>query len=217
MRYMIFAGWLIASALHAGPTTAPSTAPSTETLLGGKLTFTPPQGWDLRGKKDAGKTASYKLDPDAALMAITVDEQEVALTEATAARMGQAICKKLRENIPKSGAEIHTPPMTEKDDRFFLKVHVRYTQDGKLCDQIQLFRVLGVELVNVGVTAFSGSPDDVKKIFDDAEQMILSVQAPGRKAAMAQANKPRAPSTKPVVLAEAKLRITPPPGWRAEL
>jgi hypothetical protein len=218
MRFGIFATCLIVSIAHAaGPTTAPSTAPATETLFGGKLTFTPPAGWELRGKLDGGKTASYALEPDAALMAITVNEQEIALDDAAAAKMAQAICKHLRDSIPKSGAEILTPPIAEKDDRFFLRIHDRFTKDGKLCDQLQLYRVLGVELVTVAVTAFSGSPDDVKKTFEEAEKMILSVQAPGRAHAKPQAAKLTTATTKPVVLTEAKLRIAPPPGWRAEL
>jgi hypothetical protein len=218
MRYLIFIAFLIAShTAAAGPASAPSTAPSTETLLGGKVTFTPPRGWDLRGKSNDGKTVSYKLDPDMALMGITVTEQEIALNEAAAAKMGQAICKKLRDTIVKSGAEILTPPIAEKDDRFFLRIHVRYTQDGKMADQLQLFRVLGIELVNVAVTAFSDSSDDVKMIFGEAEQILLGVQAPGINHAKPLPANLRAPTTKPVLLTEAKLRITPPAGWRAEV
>src|SRR5207244_8260458 len=126
--------------------------------LGGKPPFMQPQGWELRGKIDNGKTVSYKLDPDKALLAITVNEQEIALDEAAATKMGQYICKKLREQVPKSGGEIHTPAMAEKDDRFFLRIHDRFTHNGQLCDRLQIYRLLGIELVTVAVTAFSDSP-----------------------------------------------------------
>ena len=85
MQIILIAVMLIAAQIaSAAPTSAPTTAPSTETLLGGKITFTPPPAWDLRGKIDNGKTVSYKLEPDKAALAITVNEQEVALDEAAA-------------------------------------------------------------------------------------------------------------------------------------
>jgi hypothetical protein len=218
MRYAVMLCWLIVSIVRAGgASTAPATRPAVETLLAGKLTYTPPAGWDLQGKLDGGKTAAYALEPDRARLAITVNEQEIALDDAAATRMGQYICKKLREDVPRSGAEIHTPPRAEKDDRFFLRVHDSYTRDGKLCERLQIYRVLGLELVTVAVTSFGDSPDEVTTIFADAERMLLSVEAPGRKLSSAQAGKPRAPASKPVVLEEAGLRLTPPPGWRVEL
>jgi len=212
---------LIASvASAAAPASSPSSAPATESLLRGAVTFTPPShGWELQGKLEDGKTVAYSLEPNKARMAITVTPQELALDDAAAARMSQFICKRLREDVAKSGAEVHTPPRAEKDDRFFLRVHDRFTHDGQLADRLQICRVLGIELVTVAVTAYSDSPEEVDGIFKEAEQLLLSVRAPGRQAvvAKAQAARPRGPASKPVVLEQAKLRITPPPGWRAEL
>jgi len=220
MRIVVALPWLIVSILRAAPpSTSPSTVPATDTLLGGKVTYIPPPGWDLRGKLDGGRTAAYLLEPDKASLAITVNEQDVALDAAAALKMGQFICKKLREDVPRSGAEIHTPPRVEKDDRFFLKVRDRFTRDGRLADRLQIYRVIGLELITVAVTAYSDSPEDVKVIHEEAEQLLLSAAAPGRNAAAKpQAARARgAAAAKPMVLSQARIRITPPSAWRAEL
>src|SRR5204863_1586919 len=77
-------------------------------------------------------------------------------------------------------------------------------------------RVLGIELITVAVTAFSNSPDEVKTIFQEAEQMLLSAQAPGIKHVKAPATRLKSPTSKPIVLTATKLRIAPPPGWQVE-
>jgi hypothetical protein len=214
---------LLNSATLAAPTTGPASAPSTQTLADGAISFIPPSGWTQAGKAANGRTLAYvQLQPIKATMAVNADHQQSPLDEAAAQKIGQMQCKRIIDNAPKSNVEIIDQPTVEKDQRFFLRIHHRFRKGESVGDQLQLYRVFGQELVAVAVTAYTDSPDDAKPIFNAAEQVMSSVHGSGAGATAAgptTSSSTKAPqlSAKPITLSHAKLRLAPPEGWRADL
>jgi hypothetical protein len=211
---------------HAQPASAPTTAPAaSESLLNGAITFTPPpadQGWTLAGKTHDGKTVAYAIGKHAA-MAVNVTPQDTALDDSAANKLGPFIIKRTRDEVAKNGAQSIDPPRNEKDDRFFLHIHDRFKKDDQTADRLQVYRVIGKNLVTVATTIWSDDAEETKRSHEITEQVALSAAGPGgvgghRPAAKTQATaKPKLATTKPATLSQAKLRVTPPAGWTSEL
>src|SRR2546421_6343419 len=187
----------LASPLLAQPTTAPAT----ETLMKGDIVFALPDGWKLDGKANNDRLAKLSHVEPTAVLVINVDPQQSVLPDSAALKIGQMLTKKIRDNAAKGEFELLTQPKTEADDRFFLRIHHRYKKGSETGDQLQLYRVIGKNLVAVATTAFTDSPDEAKKIFDDAEKTILSIggakgqtNAPGHPAVQSK------PATRPTAL-----------------
>ena len=206
---------------RGAPTTGPASTQSTQTLADGAISFIPPEGWTQAGKATNGRTLAYiQTRPVKATMAVNADHQQAPLDDAAAQKIGQMQCKRILDNAANGNIEIVDQPVVEKDPRFFLRIHHRFKKGPSIGDQLQLYRVFGQELVAVAVTAYTDSPDNAKPIFDAAEQVMLSAHGPG--AAVTNpttAHSPKAPqlAAKPITLNHAKLRLTPPDAWRADV
>jgi hypothetical protein len=194
----------------------PTSAPATETLLKGDVVFTPPDGWKVDGKAHDDKLAKLSLEENKAIMAISAIPQPQPLPDSTGPKMGMALAKSVRDHAKAGDFELTMEPKLEKDDRFFLKLHHKFQKGTLSGDEIQICRVMGLNLITVAVTSFYDSPEQSKKVFDDAEKMLLSVRS-AKQAAAAAANKPKThPATRPTALPAAKIAIAGPYGWTAE-
>src|SRR4051812_44959709 len=162
---------LVASRAGAAPASAPASAPGaaeTESLLDGAITFTPPpadDGWTLAGKTHDGKTIAYAIGKHAA-MAVNVTPQDTALDDSAANKLGPFIIKRTRDEVAKSGAESIEQPKNEKDARFFLHIHDRFKKDDQTADRLQVYRVIGKNLVTVATTVRTDDPDESKKMHE---------------------------------------------------
>jgi hypothetical protein len=212
---------LVGAASFAQSTTAPSTQPADEVLIGGAILFAPPAGWTPAGERPDKRLFVYEAPDHSGTMVVNVDPQEVSLENNSSAAMkiGQMVSKQIRDNAAKPGSEVQITdqPRIEKDNRFFLCVHHRFTKPGKIGDQLQIYRAIGNYLVAVAVTAWADSPEKAKPVHELAEQVLLSAHLRGTAAgggATRNAAKalPR-PSSKPVApisLPHAKLRVAVP-------
>lgn len=205
----------------AEPASAPSG--STESLMDGAITFTPPpsdDGWTLAGKTHDGRTLAYAIGKHVA-MAVNVTPQDTVLDDSAANKLGPFIIKRTRDEVAKSGAQSIEPPKNERDDRFFLHIHDRFKKDDKTADRLQVYRVIGKNLVTVATTVWTEDADEAKKMHEVTEQVALSVGGPGgaghHVGAKPQTVKPRLATTKPLMLSDAKLRVSPPASWTADV
>src|SRR3982751_782839 len=153
----------------AEPTTAPTSAPSTETLAKGDIVFTPPEGWKLQGKAATGRLAVYVHSNPKALMAVNVDPQQIVLDQSAAAKIGQAQVQKIKANAAAGKIEIVDQPKADVKSQFFLRIEHSYRnkETAEMGHQLQAYRVIGMNLVAVACTAFTESADDAKPIFAD--------------------------------------------------
>lgn len=219
--HVVVVGFLIFTSLAiAAPTSAPTSAPSGETLADGAIRFDPPAaGWNQAFKAPNGRTIAYiQMRPVKATMAVNADHQNVRLDEVAAAKIGEMQCKKIEDNAAKSNIQILDPPRVEPDDRYFLRIHHRFKKGENVGDQLQLYRAFKSELVAVAVTAYTDSPEQAKAVFEETEKVMQSVRgAAGAGGSDATTSKPPPLSNKPLALSQAKIRVSPPDGWRAEL
>jgi hypothetical protein len=219
--FLIFSSFAIAvptSTPTSAPSSAPGSAPGSETLADGAISFDPPPGWSQALKSPNGRTIAYvSTQPVKATMAVNADHQDVRLDSVAAAKIGEMQCKKIADNAAKSNIQILDPPHVESDDHYFLRIHHRFKKGENVGDQLQLYRVIKSELVAVAVTAYAESPDQAKTVFDEAEKVMQSVRGAGSGESGAASMKPPSLANKPLALSQAKIRLSPPEGWRAEL
>jgi hypothetical protein len=153
-------------------------------------------------------------------MAVNADHQESPLDEEAAVQIGQMQCKRIVDNAQKGNTQILDAPKIEKDERFFLRIHHRFKKGESVGDQLQLYRVLGKELVAVAVTAYTDSPEQAKPVFDEAEKVMSSARSSasgGAGPATSPTMKPPQLAAKLIMLSQAKIRLLPPEQWRAEV
>jgi hypothetical protein len=195
--------------LIAAPVLARADAPTTRLadmlpLVDGSIRYLPPDRWKEIGKPD--KLHAYYATEDGhgrISVAITVEDRD--MPDSAAGRMAMIIGKAIRENAKKENRELLYGPRVEKDPRFFLVVHDRMTtQDGsEVADRMQLYRVMGLNLVNLAVTAVvprDSKPEAAQKILSAGQEMLAGMQLT-RGAA-------------PVVFPRTRVRLTTPVDWK---
>ena len=155
----------------------PTTAPAPDTLMHGDLTFTAPDGWKMEGRTNDGRRIGYSHENPKAVMVLNVDPQLVVLPDSAAGKIGVTVLKQIRDNAAANNLELTMPPKMETDDRFFLRVHHKYAKETEAADQLQVYRVMGLNLVACAVTVFTDSAEESKPIFDEAEKTLLSVKS----------------------------------------
>ncbi len=208
---------LVCSARAAEPTSASSP----DTLAEGKIIYLAPADWNSLGKRADGLSAGYAMPEGKAQIVIVCAPQQQTIPDELGPKLAMTIGKAIRGEAAKGNIEQVTPPKSEEDKRFLLKIHDQYKVHGKFSDRVQLFRGVGKNLVSVTVNAFTENPDEAKAIHEAAEQMMVSVRLnrPGSApptSAPARAKPGAAATSQPVVFNEPKLRVAPPVGWRSE-
>jgi hypothetical protein len=148
-----------------------------------------------------------------------VNVQTAVLPDSAAPKIAQSLAKGIKDHADKGDFELVTQPKTEPDDRFFLRLHHKFKKGELVGDEIQIIRVIGLDLVTVAATAFTDNPDEAKQVFDDAAKTLMSVKT-AKQAAMSTpthgaVSKAR-PATHPTALPQAKIVFNGPGGWSEE-
>jgi hypothetical protein len=213
-----FFGW---NALSA-PTSQPAESTlKTDSIMKGAIVFNPPANWKLEGKSDSGRLAAYSTENPKSILIINDDPQEQVLNNDSAVKVGQLVVGNVKKTVASKKMELIDPPKIEKDERFFLRVHHRFkNKEGETGDELQIYQVVGKNLISVATTVFTDSEEASKPRFEEAEKMLLSVKGSGSAAAQTASGEKHQvahPATKPTTLAQAKLRYSPPVGWQEEL
>ena len=219
MRFLTFLiAAMVSVQVLAQPTTAPTTAPAatTETLMQGDIVFTVPDGWKLQGKPATGVLAAYSHTNPPATLIVHVDKQQSVLPESAAGKIGPLRIQQARDNAAKNKFEFTLQPKIEKDPRFFLRIHQKYKKDGKPNDQVQIYRLLGLNLVSTATVVGTDDDEEAKKVFADAESILLSVRT-SKGQPIAGSGAKTKPATRPTILQAAKISVRAPFGWNPQL
>jgi hypothetical protein len=181
-----------------------------EPLLDGSIRYVPPgQGWKLLGKSENNLKASYATEDGHGRMEIDVTPQPRDVPETAAQQMAMIIGKGIRDQAKQSGRELLLQPRVEKDPRFFLVIHVRMrgaadenvgTADERVNDMLHLYRVMGLNIVHVVVSAMVGTEEEAAPIHDAAKEVLAGMLLTR--------------GVGPVVFPKANLKITPPIDWK---
>lgn len=206
-----------AQAPAAGEAPAPAATPPSPTtakivptaemepLLDGSIRYLPPAaaaGWKLVGKTDDNRKATYVIEDGRGRIDITVSTQTRDVPDSYAKQMALIIGKGIREDAKRAGRTILHQPRVEKDDRFFLKIHDRISGEHGISDRLQLYRVMGLNIVHVAVVALKDTPEEARPIHAAAEELL-----DGMRLTRGQT---------PVVYPRNKLKIKPPIDWNEQ-
>jgi len=202
----------------------PTTSSATDTLLEGKLVYTPPPGWQLLGKFE-DRRVGYGLSEGRAHLTLLATPQQNTIPDELAPKLAARIRQTILQEQQRGNLELVLEPRVEPDARFLLRVHDRYRAQGKFGDRLQLFRGVGRNLVSVTVVVLTENEQQAAQIHEAAETLMQTVHLAGTKppvirprpGSVSTSAPASAPAAQSIVLREAKLRITPPAGWTAQL
>jgi hypothetical protein len=174
-----------------------------EPLLDGSIRYLPPDaaaGWKFIGKTEDNLKATYLIEEGRGRIDITVSPQTRDVPDTYAKQMALIIGKGIREDADRVGRTMLLQPKVEKDQRFFLKIHDRISGEDGIRDRLQLYRVMGLNIVHVAVIALKDTPEAAKPIHAAAEELLDGmVLTHGQR---------------PVVYPRNKLKIRPPIDWK---
>ena len=176
-----------------------------EPLLDGSIRYVPPPasaGWKLVGKSDDNLKAAYTTPDARGRIDITVTPQTRDVPEGQAQKMALIIGKGIRDDADRAARTSLLQPRVEKDERFFLKIHDRHSGEHGINDRLQLYRVIGLNIVHVAVVALKDTPEEARPIHAAAEELL-----DGMRLTRGQT---------PVVYPRNKLKIKPPVDWKEE-
>lgn len=165
---------LLLIALAAAPATTRTS--DMEPLCDGTVRYTPPAGWTLVEKNPNDLVATYKLDDPASVITITVIPQDRAVAESSKDGMAKVIAKAIREASAREKHPMLDVPRQVDDPRFFLKMHDSIKVEGKIVDRIQLYRVIGLNLVHVACSATVDAVEQSRPAFEAAENLMAGMK-----------------------------------------
>jgi hypothetical protein len=168
--------WIASSAV-AVPATAPTTRTADmEPLLEGVIRYQPPAGWELVRKSDTNLQANYKTADGIGRIEINVSPQTRDVPPTFAQQMAKIIGKGVREDADRNSNTILMQPRVEKDERFLLRMHDRTAGAEGTCDRVQLYRVMGLNIVHVAASAQTDSPEQAKAIHAVGESLLETMR-----------------------------------------
>jgi hypothetical protein len=174
-----------------------------EPLLDGSIRYAPPSaaaGWKFIGKTDDNLKAAYVIEEGKGRIDITVSPQTRDVPDTYAKQMALIIGKGIRADADRVGRTMLLQPRVEKDERFFLKIHDRISGEDGIRDRLQLYRVMGLNIVHVAVIALKDTPEEAAPIHIAGEELLDGmVLTHGQR---------------PVVYPRNKLKIRPPIDWK---
>ncbi|HEY2587236.1 MAG TPA: hypothetical protein VGI81_15935 [Tepidisphaeraceae bacterium] len=158
----------------------PKDSSSEASLIGGRLTFTPPpdDAWARATNVNADDAAAYGARDEKGAIAIQVLPADAEMTP----QMGGAVVRSLRDAHKKANQNIVYGPKVEPDKRFALKVHEKYQVGEKTADELHLYRNVGPRVVMVTVNAWVTDDAAAKPVHQAGEDVLASAKwAPSAK------------------------------------
>ena len=174
-----------------------------EPLLDGSIRYVPPSadaGWKFMGKTEDNLKATYLIEEGKGRIDITVSPQTRDVPDTYAKQMAMIIGKGIRDDADRVGRTMLLQPRVEKDERFFLKIHDRISGEDGIRDRLQIYRVMGLNIVHVAVIALKDTPEEAKPIHTAGEELLDGMQITH--------------GQRPVVYPRNKLKIRPPVDWK---
>jgi hypothetical protein len=168
---------LVCLAAAPASTSKPSTQPvrleDMAALAGGNVRYVPPPQWNLVDSSPDGLGVRYRSNDNHGIIDITIIPQTRTIDEAaTKEQMSVIMGKAIRAGAAKINQELLIPPRVEPDDRFLLKLHDAMTDGSIINDRIQLYRVMGLNLVHVAATAIVENVEESADVHEIAMNML---------------------------------------------
>ena len=161
-------------ARHDAPATAPAAAAADEgshiKLAGGQVDFVPPEKWTEKKDARTDARAIFVSAHPPGIMMVEVQKPDADFD----AKMAPQMIKTIKELHAKAKAKVVMEPKVEKDDRYILRIHDKYEQQGKAIDAVRVYRKVGERILMVLVNAYAESADDVKALQGAGDDVAMS-------------------------------------------
>jgi hypothetical protein len=175
-----FLAFLTFAAMARSADEKPKDLPPDGSLIGGRLTFTPPpeDAWARATNVNSDDAAAYAARDEKGAIAIQVLPADAEMSP----QMGGAVIRSLRDAHKKANQKILFGPKVEPDKRFTLRVHEKYEVDGKTADELHLYRNVGPRIVMLTVNAWVDDDHAAKPIHKAGEDLLVRARwAPSAK------------------------------------
>jgi hypothetical protein len=177
--------------LFPGATTKPATQPTSaparvrDGLLGGSVRFLVPSQWRLFDRKEDQTQVFYHPSPEVGTVSVMVTPQGSVIPakdQATRDRIAKTLLGLINKDLATRSVQVVNPPKLESDERFFIKIHERYTDGDYLLDVVHMYRVVGFNLVSVRVSFQNDAKDEERaKAVHEAGALVLMSVTTGAK------------------------------------
>ena len=177
--------------LFPGATTKPATQPTSaparvrDGLLGGSVRFLVPSQWRLFDRKEDQTQVFYHPSPEVGTVSVMVTPQGSVIPAKDPAardRIAKTLLGLINKDLATRSVQVVNAPRLESDDRFFIKIHERYTDGDYLLDVVHMYRVVGFNLVSVRVSFQNDAKDEERaKAVHEAGAMVLMSVTTGAK------------------------------------
>jgi hypothetical protein len=146
-------------------------------LVNGSVRFLVPTDWEVASRTENGLGVGYRPPGGHHSVAMLITQQREAMPNTPAIRqqMIKAVLAWNDENLKTRKVEILDPPKVEPDPMLMLRVHERFREGDATVDAVHLYRPLGLNLINVTVTAHTDDPAEAKVLHDAGAKLLLSV------------------------------------------
>jgi hypothetical protein len=206
------------------PTIVPATQPaaaSWQTMDKNRLKVLVPEGWMRTGASPEETTVRYVSERKDGVILFNNQPQQAPPGPSIRNKMAQEVIKKLNEALDNQKAEMTLRPVQEKDDRFYLRFHMKFLLNGTEADQVICYKVEGLNLIMATITGTSASKERNKEILEQGEAMLLSFtpHQPGKRLPTDVAAAPpttKNPPSRASGFGKAHIRLMTPAGWKED-
>ena len=163
-----------------GPTTRRATKPAKQrfSLMHGGVRYVLPPGWTESGRNEDEKNAQYQSPDGKGIILVGVTQQDYAFPKENHKlinTMKASILNGMRAKFKERGDELIYGPQSESDDRFIVRIHVRYKHEGETYDEMHDYRVAGIDMLMVMTQAKTDQVDEAKALQDIGDDVSLSM------------------------------------------
>jgi hypothetical protein len=171
---------LVAAAPATKPTSRPVAAPKQRcTMMNGSVMFTVPADFKEAGRSDDEKQAVYESPDGQCRIQLIVSPQEMGFpthNDRAIDKLKTVILNGIREQLKAQNCELLYGPRSETDDRFLLRIHVRYKHEGEVLDDVHTYRAAGIDIILVLTQVKGENNKDLKHWDAIGEDVCLSLQ-----------------------------------------
>jgi hypothetical protein len=183
MRFPLLLVFVIA-AIAAGPVTRPATKPTSRpakklyTLMHGGVRFLVLADWTETMRSDNDAKAQYQSPDQKTNVIVAVAQQDYAFpthNDALIEKMKATIINGMRAKYKENGYEILYGPRSETDDRFLLRIHVRYKHGDDVMDEMHTYSTAGIDMFTVMTQVKTDQPAEAKLGQEKGGDICLSI------------------------------------------
>lgn len=169
--------------IAAGPATKPTSRPAAPpkqryTLVNGAVRYMVPAEFHETARGDDDKQSAYESADGKCVLLLIVSPQDMGFpagNEKAVDNLKTSILNGIRQQLKEKNLEVLYGPRSETDDRFLVRVHVRYKRDDQVLDEVHTYRAAGVDILMVLTQVKDEDPKVIKQWDQVGEDVCLSL------------------------------------------